>query len=333
MNIQLRKQIAESILGQITWLSDDQGSITCPGANKHSTPGNTATVYISGSPNIQCFHKSCCREVEDVGRQVRFAVIRAEHKSGDGGKQFERPPILVGGNGEFPSEEPTDSTEAEGSVSAKDLRRAKIFAAANVPEITDLFAFDPSDWSSVSPTPLPTESYAEDWRLLLRALPVENRIWIGNLNDTGRPEHVANFRSVADWLKEDKCPAPYICPANFVEGAYQRNGASIQSSNYLIVESDTHSKADISAIFRWLAMSWKLMAVVDTGNKSLHGWYQKPIGLSKNDWALNKAILEGLGCDTAMFKPTQACRMPGWLREETGKWQSLLYLDSTSNTI
>ena len=333
MDLQQRKHIAESILGQITWQSDGQGSITCPGAHKHSTPGDTATVYISGSPNIQCFHKGCYREVEDVGRQVRFAIIRAERKAGDSENQFVRPPVHPGGKGEFLRDATTDASQAEELVSVKELRRAKIFAAANVPEITDLFAFDPLDWCGASPIPLPKDTQGDDWRLLLNALPMEYRIWVGNLTDSGRPENAANFKPVAEWLKQDKCPAPFICPANFIEGAYQRNEASILSSRFLIVESDTLSKADISAIFRWLAKSWKLMAVVDTGNKSLHGWFQKPDGLSKKDWVFNKAILEGLGCDTAMCKPTQCCRMPGWRREETGKWQSLLYLDSTTNTL
>ena len=158
-------------------------------------------------------------------------------------------------------------------------------------------------------------------------MPWEERIWIGALADSGSPEHVKNFRLVQEWLKEDKCPGQFICPANFQAGSFQRSQANVIWTHFLIVESDTLSKADMSSVFLWLARSWNLVAVVDTGNKSLHGWFEHPIGLSKKDSALNKAILDGFGCDISMLRPSQPCRMPGWLREDTCRWQTLLYLD------
>jgi hypothetical protein len=59
---------------------------------------------------------------------------------------------------------------------------------------------------------------------------------------------------------------------------------------------------------------------VDTGGKSLHGWFDMP---KKAIFDELETILPLLGCDPGLFKPSQPCRMPGVPRGE--KYQTLIY--------
>jgi hypothetical protein len=91
---------------------------------------------------------------------------------------------------------------------------------------------------------------------------------------------------------------------------------------FLVVESDTLSKAEIAAVFGWCRQFLSLRGIVDTGGKSLHGWFDYPTTAQLHEL---RGILPRLGCDPALFKPSQPCRLPGARRGE--RVQSLLYLD------
>jgi len=213
---------------------------------------------------------------------------------------------------------------------ASNLREVglRLLARANLPMILADHPFDHFDWTERSPIELPEDLIEHQWRELLWNLPKSDNIWIGHLNETGDPCFANRFRTVKDWLQtESRCPGPFICPAHFKPGAYQRSNANIIQNRFLIVESDTLTKDEVSSVFLWLGESWHFVAVVDTGNKSLHGWFQIPPDLKPGQLADAKIVLEGLGCDGAMFKPAQATRLPGWVREDTHHYQTLLYLD------
>jgi hypothetical protein len=91
---------------------------------------------------------------------------------------------------------------------------------------------------------------------------------------------------------------------------------------FLVVESDSLSKEQMLAVFAWMRQFMHLRAIVDTAGKSLHGWFEYP-----NPFQLEelRVILPTLGCDPALFRTSQPCRLPGALRD--GKFQRLLWLD------
>jgi hypothetical protein len=80
------------------------------------------------------------------------------------------------------------------------------------------------------------------------------------------------------------------------------------------------------AIIKWIADECRLTlrAVIDAGNKSVHGWFDRP---DDKIVAELVAIAGGLGLDPATFRPSQPVRLPGWKRE-TGRHQRLLYLNT-----
>ena len=65
-------------------------------------------------------------------------------------------------------------------------------------------------------------------------------------------------------------------------------------------------------------------ALVSTGGKSLHAWFDWPVGADPGDWA---AVLKGYNCDPATVKSaSQPVRLPGIIRPDTGRPQELLLI-------
>jgi hypothetical protein len=305
-----RRKIAETLLGQITWdQSGSKGECKCPGASFHTNPGEAANIFVDGRPTIHCFHQSCEEKVEETNTRLRTAIASIERNSSE-------------------PQNPPPGFKPKASKKDSDKQRLLMLARANLNGIVADNPFHDSDeWIDRSPISLPEDSGGDDWRLLLGQLPIEERFWIGQQYDSGSPEHVNHFQTAQEWMSHEQCPGPLICPANFKEGSFQRSEEQVVQNHFIIVESDKLTKPEISSVFLWLSSHWHLFAIVDTGNKSLHGWFEKPEFLTEEIMAVDRTVLAGLGCDPAMFRPAQPCRLPSWIREETKRRQHLLYLD------
>jgi hypothetical protein len=103
----------------------------------------------------------------------------------------------------------------------------------------------------------------------------------------------------------------------------------VLQKKFLVIESDILNKSQMGSVIAWCRQFMRLRAIVDTGGKSLHGWFDQPEPEIESEL---KLILPNLGrrgeqetLDSALFKPSQPCRLPGKTRG--GKIQSLLYLD------
>jgi len=89
---------------------------------------------------------------------------------------------------------------------------------------------------------------------------------------------------------------------------------------YLVVENDSHSKEDQALLLQELHSLVPMALVVDTGGKSLHGWFEvAPLG--KMAQTMFQAYAAMLGADISVFTRSSWVRMPGGLRREkdTGK--------------
>lgn len=117
-------------------------------------------------------------------------------------------------------------------------------------------------------------------------------------------------------------PGLFTCPSTFKPGTDSRCDATVVLRRYLVLESDTLRKDEICAVFRWVEQFTRLRAIVDTAGKSLHGWFEPPPPAALDEL---KIILPALGCDPALFRLSQPCRLPGGNRD--GRTQSLLHLD------
>jgi len=126
-----------------------------------------------------------------------------------------------------------------------------------------------------------------------------------------------------------------MCSGVFAARSTSRSAKNVRYNRFLVVESDTLSKPEVLAVFRWCRQFLPLCAIIDTAGKSLHGWFDKlgnphvkdPAQFKKLMKDL-KRILPGLGCDDAMFRAAQISRLPGALRD--GKRQRLIWFDRSA---
>lgn len=309
------QQIVERYLQNVEWLDATRGRATCPGVSKHTCRShrNDCWVFINGTPTVTCLHASCEREVAAANDKIRSAWSLYQ-----------------------PTLDPVALAAAKAKAAKRHALEEK--ARASLPEILKQFKWDVEDIENheaklgrLGPTA----------HFLQRMFKPDDKIWIGEPEDSGQPSHDNHFRSQEDWIRigfDHGINYHYTCASTFKFGTYSRANANVLETKYLIVEGDNvlgkkpetdyekrQNENACGAIFNWLrtSVNLELRAVVASGNKSLHGWYTMP---SLEKFEELKIILPQMGCDRAMFKPTQPARLPGVVRDN-GNEQKLLWIN------
>ncbi len=196
------------------------------------------------------------------------------------------------------------------------------------------------DFWEDSPTRLDSPD-EDDARLFIRALfDPDDLLWLGDQFDSGEPHHAANFRKASQWLTGAKLP-PRIASGTFKPASFSRSDSNLITSPFIVIESDdlighkpttdeerTENKKLSAALIRLCRDRLKLTlrAVIDTGGKSLHGWFDRP-----SDEALKSllSIAEGLAIDTAVItRASNPLRLPGCVHQTTGQAARLHFLNS-----
>lgn len=303
--------IAESLFGGIDWQDNATGFARCPGEHLHShrTGKRDCRVMLDRVPTLYCFHQSCAGYVDDLNKKLR----RALGSNGDAAPYVETP----------------ESAERRRKRAEDDALKLRALEGRErlLRTFSDINYGDPLNWLfNHSPSDVGSGNPAEDWRLLLQLFEPSDVIWCGELNDSGRGENGGNFRTCDEWLKLDRPLGCFTCGSTFKPGTISRSADNVVSRRFLVCESDTLSQIQSAAIFRWLQLTMRLRAIVCTGGKSIHGWFDFP---NDEHLAQLRIILPVVGCDPKMFGASQPCRMPGaWRPREGGpRLQTLLYLD------
>jgi hypothetical protein len=263
-------------------------------------------VYLDRVPTITCFHASCEDAVKAKNSELRRALANPVD-------------LQVGGKGRKTPEEKARLAEFQRKES---IRRR---ALASREQVLRDYRWPVAEICRQSPTPIPDQS-REHWRLHLGLFRPEDVVWIGDIFDSGKPQHAANFRRRDEWIGFSSSPGSFTCPAVFKAGSVARSNDDVAARRFLVVESDILKKDEVGAIFRWMKeqAGLKLRAIVDTGGKSLHGWFDLPGESELQDLRL---ILPEWDCDPKLFTPSQPVRLAGVYRGEKSAWQRLLFLD------
>jgi hypothetical protein len=193
-------------------------------------------------------------------------------------------------------------------------------------ELFDFFRWPMANILEDSPL-LVAEREAEDqFRTWLKLWPACSTVWIGDVYSSGRPEHRAHFRSVAEWYQIGPAMGNYTCGSAFRAGSFSRSNENLKGHRFLVIESDTLGRDEVGAIFAYLnrRLHFTLHAIVDTAGKSLHGWFEAPRGSVLEERL--KATLVAFGCDPKVFAYSQPVRVPGAFRD--GRLQRLIWLRS-----
>jgi hypothetical protein len=151
-------------------------------------------------------------------------------------------------------------------------------------------------------------------------------IWSGDKYDSGKPKHAFHFLTVSQWISARGYP--FLSHCTFKPGVFSRSNENVMKRKYLVMESDRLSHDETLAVFNWLhhAKNLPLRAVVFSGRRSIHGWFDRPT----NDDRELAAFVEGLKCDPATLRASQPVRLAGVRRRETGRIQELLYLANSA---
>jgi len=312
-------------------------------------PPRTLDYIAAGAPdgqrNAELLAAACqCRDAGLSGSEAEHLLV--PRAVSDGLTQGEaastvrsafsraaREPILSASSS-FTIERPKLTPEQRQRIDAQnEERRMAARAHAGLAQILQQFACGFAYYGNRSPANLFNGDPRNDWRLILDLFKPEDVVWIGtkkndSANDTHPPDWIQHcrtrFRTPAAWAKETTCPGILTCPNTFKPDTYSRRDSQVLHRRYLVLESDTLDKNQVCAVFRWTEQFAKLRAIVDTAGKSLHAWFEMPAPKVVGQL---ETILPQLGCDPAMFIPSQPCRLPGGHRTDTGRVQSLLYLD------
>lgn len=204
------------------------------------------------------------------------------------------------------------------------------------------FAWDEEELWNASPIRLEAP-HPDDWRYLVELMPNDGLIWIGDKGDSGQERHHGCFRTRREWLQSTHCPGPRMAPSTFRHGP-SRSLDAIEATNFLVVDLDeccgfkpvteedfTANKASGRAILRWLqeACGLTLRAVIDTGSKGYHAWFDRP---PEEFVEQLRNLADGLGIDPGILNAHAApLRLPGCVHEKTGRPAILKFISPTNH--
>jgi hypothetical protein len=355
-NISVRHRIAESVVGTIEWSGEDRGYCRCPGEHLHTgaTRRRDCMVLVAGAPTIKCLHSSCSGAVEEANRRLRGEIGKAER-----GEEWKPDPEELARIQRLRKERHAAKASKAELVRTADKARARILERYAWPEVDaweasplrldgrpeddhrlflGIFPAEAITWigerhESGKPENARNFRPVSEWRQRPEApapLICSGTFKAGSLsrsadNIDGNPFLVVEGDTIDDIVAAKTSRAAAIrqdLEAGRIEAA--KAGALLQ--RYELNEQDRQRNRDAClAIIKWIADECRLVlrAVVDAGNKSCHGWFDRPDDSIVDELAM---LAGGLGLDPATFRPSQPVRLPGWKRE-TGRHQRLLYLN------
>lgn len=297
-----------SITGPVQWeVEGVRGYVTCPGAELHSKPTKPrdTTLFLDRVPTIFCLHTGCRAKVKAANAALRSALRFA------GAWQ---PPVLDA------------AARAKLCAKAELDRQARRLALAKE-QVLQAYRWPEPEIHADSPV-----SVTDPFHQFLSLFDPADVLWCGEPHESGALANLANFRPVARWREARAPMRPFTCPNPFKPGVCARSRDNLAEKKHMVVECDAlhpdpAKNRDLSgAVFKYVLAArpeLRLRAVVDSGNKSLHGWFTYTP--EAHEWAV--AVLPAVGVDAATLRLAQPVRCPGWFRRETGRLQSLLYLN------
>lgn len=162
-----------------------------------------------------------------------------------------------------------------------------------------------------------------------------DRLWMFDSHKGGK----GSFRTRDEWLELDRLPER-IAYGTFKPDSEGRTAANILAAKFILIECDEligfkpstaedkqRNKALSAALLRFLEDKLGLVtrAVIDTGNKSLHCWLDRP---PPDELDALLAVSEGLRIDTApITAANNPLRMPHCIHTTTDQSARLLFLN------
>lgn len=222
----------------------------------------------------------------------------------------------------------------------RDSRQLQASASKHRENILSDYAWSRADMWHASPTIIEGDP-EQAWRFIVALFPADSLLWIGEPHQSGPGRGEPHFQKREAWLQWICQPAGRISPSSFLDGPC-RAIAAVKQHHFLCVEADTacgftptnalekvQNKEASAALILWLRqfLGWQLRAVIDTGNKSLHAWFDHPGPKATEELA---TISQAWGIDAGLLKNSAApLRLPGCIHQKTRQAASLLFLHAS----
>jgi len=189
-----------------------------------------------------------------------------------------------------------------------------------------------ADIRSKSPCPIPVDPREQTALVLEHLFSPTDYVFMGPLRGW-------IVRQVKDWLvsvQTGRHEMDFIAP-NPMTGELAkctcgkeswRCDASVKDFRFAVVEFDTLTKEQQYGF--WVTVDLPVVALIDSGNKSIHGWIRVDCkSLEGWDEKVKQKLfdenLSPLGVDSSCRNPSRLSRTPGVYRKDKGAWQKLLY--------
>ena len=297
------------------------------GAGGHPTTFKVACVLV---------HGFALGESESLGLMLNWNASCVPpwsereliHKLSDAGKASHATARghLLGGNA-IPPLSRSGRISSQSSPQKRLESRLKARAVQSLPIILKDYACGIADFWELSPIRL-IDDPKQDGALFLKTMfATDDVVWIGQHHETGMPLHVRNFRTREAWTDERQrqpvSASNYICASTFKPGTFSRSLDYVARLPFLVTESDNLNIDDQCALIKWQCQIMTLRAIVYSGGKSYHAWFDRP---TDDVLAELRSIMLELELDMNASRDVQAVRMPGVSRADTGNLQQLYYL-------
>lgn len=218
----------------------------------------------------------------------------------------------------------------------------KIIAQGKISNDADL-------WEA-SPIRLWNETKNDQTTLLQTCFHPADKVWIGDRHKTGIMGDTV--RTAGEWIAHFRgggTSGPFIitnplngipAPTKSGDKTTLRGDGNIASYRYAMAEFDNLSRDD--QIRFWSAIRLPVIALIDTGGKSIHAWLEvsklAQVDTSEQ-WMthikgrLYDRILTPMGIDAACSNPARLSRLPGHFRTEKKAYQRILWLSPEGKPI
>ena len=209
---------------------------------------------------------------------------------------------------------------------------------------------DEVDLWEASPIRLLDEPQGDPALLLETLYEPTDLVWIGDRHQSGIiGDTIKTTGELIGHFKNGGKTGPFIIinpltgtsePKKTGDGETLRGDGNVAAYRYCMAEFDNLSRE--YQIRFWSAVKLPIVALIDSGGKSIHAWLQvsKLAQVERSeDWAthiktrLYDAILTPLGVDGACSNPARLSRLPGHYREEKQAFQRLLWLSPEGRSI
>ena len=297
------------------------------GAGGHPTTFKVACVLV---------HGFALGESESLGLMLNWNASCVPpwsereliHKLSDAGKASHATARghLLGGNA-IPPLSRSGRISSQPSPQERLKSRLKARAVQSLPIILKDYACGIADFWELSPIRL-MDDPKQDGALFLKTMfATDDVVWIGGYYDSGKLRHARNFRTQAEWSNDlqrtDTNVQNRVCACTFKPGTFSRSLDYVARLPFFVAESDHISLIDQCALIKWQCQFMTLRAIVYSGGKSYHAWFDRP---PADVLTQLRSIMPELMLDKGASGDVQAVRMPGVLREDTGNFQQLYYL-------